>query len=73
LIGWAPAGSALRAIFLHFGGRVSCAVQSILLFVGRWQWFGFVVVRELGKVLGCNFFEFVVYFVGVSLMFLDFF
>ena len=73
MIGWAPAGSAFRAIFLHFGVRVSCAVQSIVLFVGRWQWFEFVMVRELGEVLGCDFFEFVVFFVGVSLAFLAFF
>ena len=72
-IGWAPAGIAFCAIFLHFRVRVSCAVRSIVLFVGQWQWFNFVLFRELGNVLGCNFFEFVVFFVGVSLAFLAFF
>ena len=71
-IGWAPAGIAFRAIFLHFRVRVSCVVRSIVLFAGRWQWFAFVLVRELGEVLGCDFFEFVMIFVGVSLAFLAF-
>jgi hypothetical protein len=45
-------------------------VQSIVLIVGRWQQSAFVLVPELGEVLGCDFFEFGEICIVFSLAFL---